>query len=349
MIIAHYFDGHSARLHTVQLTLRDGVVCLIGAGVAKLYGAEQVRMAEPFATTPCVLDFDDGARCEVAEPRAKVALAKSLNYRPSRVVRWQRHWYAALLALILLGAGLYGGLEWGMPLAAERIVAALPERIDVDIGKQSLAALEARVFKPSRLSEQRIAEVNQIFLGLLPAHPRLPMQLRLLELPGRPPNAMALPDGTIVMTDAMVVYVLAGKQELDATMRAQLSGILAHEIGHVEARHSMRIFARSALVAMGSGAMFGDFSAVAAGAPALLKNLEYSRAMESDADSYALARLQALGIPSAPLADLFDALAASAPSDSKLPRWMRTGSSYVSSHPASAQRSAHFRHGSMRP
>ncbi|MES2128527.1 MAG: M48 family metallopeptidase [Pseudomonadota bacterium] len=349
MITASYFDGRNARLHTVRLTLRDGAFTLIGGDIAKAYGFDEVRMAEPFAHAPCILECQDGARCEVSEPGAKAALAAALGYRPSAVVRWQRHWYAALAALLLLGAGLYGTVEWGVPVVAERVVAGLPSSADVALGKQTLEALETRVFAPSRMSDERLADIASVFEGVRPAHPRLPLRLLVRDMPGQPPNALALPDGTIIVTDAMVRLIMDHGANFSARERAQLAGVLAHEIGHVEGRHSMRIFARSALVTMGSGALFGDFSAVAAGAPALLKSMEYSRAMESDADAYAIARLQALGISTAPLAQLFTALEATAPPDRLLPKWMRTGMSYVSSHPATQERSARFRAATKAP
>ena len=49
------------------------------------------------------------------------------------------------------------------------------------------------------------------------------------------------------------------------------------------------------------------------------------------------------GRPTAPLADLFDSLETAAPGQNKMPRWMRSGFGYLSSHPASAERSARFR------
>jgi hypothetical protein len=84
--------------------------------------------------------------------------------------------------------------------------------------------------------------------------------------------------------------------------------VLAREIGHVEGRHSARALARSSLAAALSAALFGDFSAVAAGAPAVLMNMRNSREMETEADSYAIATLNQRGLSLAPLADLFEAL-----------------------------------------
>ncbi len=343
MISASYFDGASARMHTVGLNLDGGVIALSGPGIDAAYPFHEARMAEPFAGSPCVLDFADGARCEVADSAAKAALAAALGYRKSSVVRLQQHWYGALLALLLLAASIGAFVQWGVPALADRIVAALPASIDRRVGDEAQRALESRIFEPSRLSEPRIAELQSIFNAIVPKKTRMPLTLKVVSMGTAPPNALALPNGTIVLTDQMVRHVLGEESELDEDMQAAIAGILAHEIGHVEGRHSMRAIVRSSMLALGSAALLGDFSAVVAGAPVLLLNMDYSRTMETAADQYGIALMQQAQLPTAPLADLFDSLERVMPSQHALPRWMRAGFSYLSSHPASEERSARLR------
>lgn len=343
MVSAHYFDGASARLHTVGLQLGDGVIALSGDGVSAIYPLTRARMAEPFAQAPCVLDFDDGARCEVSDAAGKAALAAALGYRKSGVVRLQQHWYGALLALVLLAASIGAFVQWGVPALGERIVAALPATVDQRVGDEALRAMENRFFEPSRLSDERIAELQALFELVTPKSTRMPLTLKVRSMPGAPPNALALPNGTIVLTDQMVLHLLGEDSELDDDMQDALAGIMAHEIGHVEGRHSMRAIVRSSMLALGSAALFGDFSSVVAGAPVVLLNMDYSRDMETAADNYAIFLMHKAGRPTAPLADLFDSLESAAPGQNKMPRWMRSGFNYLSSHPASAERSARFR------
>lgn len=345
---ALYFDGRSARRHAVHLELSRGVIGVIGvAGApgAPTYAFHQARMAEPFAHAPCVIDLDDGARLEVADADARAALAQALCYRPSPVERLQRHWYAALLSLVVLVVAVGALVQWGVPVATEHIVRQLPPAADIEIGKRSLAALRGKVLLPSRLSDHRIAEVLAIFDKVKPHKPRIPLTFVLMDMPRKPPNALAFPNGTIVLTDAMVRHALNEHGQLDAAAEAKLAAVLAHEIGHIEQRHSMHAIVRASLLGAGSAALFGDFSAVAAAAPVALLNMDYSRAMETAADDHAIRRLRELGIPTAPLADLFDALAKQTPGMSKLPKWLSKNSIYLSSHPASRERSERFRRG----
>jgi predicted Zn-dependent protease len=102
---------------------------------------------------------------------------------------------------------------------------------------------------------------------------------------------------------------------------------------------------RSSLVAAASAFLLGDFSAVAAGAPALLANMQYSRAMETEADSYAIAVMRAKGWSLEPLARTFEWLTKVSDADPQhaMPGWMRQSLPYASSHPGNAERIARFR------
>lgn len=337
MIAANYFDGRNARLHPVQLATRDGGIAVSGDDIARVYPAASVILAEPFAQANSVLYFSDGARCEVAG-EARAALAAALGYRPSRVARWQQRWPVALAALVLLVALLFAAWRWGVPAVADTIAQALPPTADKALGASTLAALESgRMLRPSRLSDERIAQVQAVLRKVLPTQPRLPVRLLVREAPRFGANALALPDGTIVVTDLMVREIIGKDDTFSNYQTAQLAGVLAHELGHVESRHSVRLLARSSLTAALSAALIGDFSMVAAGVPAILMNMEHSRAMEADADRYALSTLRQRGLPSGPLADLFDAAAEEAEEGNA---W-----TYLRSHPLSAARSKRLRQG----
>lgn len=343
MISANFFDGASARLHTVNLDLGIGIIGLAGPEIVRSYPFADATLAEPFAGAAAVLDFADGGRCEIADPAAKAAIASALGYRTSRVVRWQQHWYGALLALVLLIATVLAGIQWGIPALADRVVASLPTTIDQQVGNAALEAARGQWFKESRFSDQRIAEVERVFAAMQPARARMPLRLSVMASDKLPPNALAFPNGHIVITDSMVLHILGKQADFDDDSRAMLAGVLAHEIGHIEGRDSMRALARGSLLAALSATLFGDFSALAAAAPALMFNMDYSRDMESRADQYAVARMIEQNIDPEALAALFESLEATAPGQSALPRWMQRAGNYMSSHPVTARRTAAIR------
>jgi Zn-dependent protease with chaperone function len=338
MISANYFDGRSARLHPVQLQVDAGTLLVRALTFERSYPLDAVALSEPFAAAPAVLRFGDGASCEVAGD-GRSQLLDALGYRKSAVVRWQERWPAALLALVLLVVLLAWLYFRGLPAAAERIAAELPPSVDIRLGKAALASMEAQgLLAPSRLSDERIAEVEALLPRVLPAHPRVPIRLLVRNSEKLGANALALPDGTIVVTDWMVRLVQTRDNRFEAAGKDQLAAVLAHEVGHIEHRHTARAMTGSSLRAALSAALFGDFSTVAAGLPAVLSQMQYSREMELDADDYAVAQLRSHGASPAALIEALEALDRQQPDESSTPRWLKGSMSYMSTHPDTAER-----------
>lgn len=347
MTTAHYFDGRSARLHPASLSVDAGLLHIAAPGtpgIERSVPLAGLRLAEPFEHAPLVLRLPDGASCEVPAGPDRQPLLDALGYRKSRVVRWQAHWPAALVALLLLIALLAAAYFKGIPALTGRVADALPPAVEVKLGQTALAGLEARgLFTPSRLSDQRIAEVQALLPAMLPAHPRMPIRLIVRESVPLGANALALPDGTIVVTDGMVRLLQTRDSRFLPLGKAALQGVLAHEIGHIEHRHTARVMAASSLSAALSATLFGDFSAVAAGLPAVLSQMQYSRAMEVDADDYAVAVLRAKGMGPGPLAHALTLLERQQPAEEKTPRWLKNTMGYLSTHPATHERIARLR------
>jgi Zn-dependent protease with chaperone function len=335
---ASFFDGRSAHLHPAQLSVGAGTLTVTAATFQRSYPLEAVALSEPFAAAPAVLRLQDGASCEVPAGAERDALLAALGYRKSAVVRWQERWPAALLALVLL-VGLLA-LAWlrGIPLAAERIAERLPPSVDVSLGKAALAGLEKQgLLTPSHLRDERIAEVQALLPAITPANARMPLRLLVRNSPRLGPNALALSDGTIVVTDALVRMV-QDKNKLTDGGKAQLIAVLGHEVGHVEHRHVVRVMARSSLTAALSAALFGDFSAVAAGLPTVLSQMEYSREMELDADAYAVQVLHRRQLSVGHFMDVLAELEKAQGAENKMPRWMRQSMGYLSTHPETDER-----------
>jgi Zn-dependent protease with chaperone function len=78
----------------------------------------------------------------------------------------------------------------------------------------------------------------------------------------------------------------------------EITAVLAHELGHVKGRHALRQTLQGTISGLIVIAITGDVSAIAAGLPALMLNMSYSRDLELDADDYALRALNTACIPS---------------------------------------------------
>jgi Zn-dependent protease with chaperone function len=345
MIPATYFNGRDGKLHRVDLNFGRGVIDVVAPEFIKRFQRRAARLREPFADAPCIVEFADGSRCEVHEAEARRSLLKAMPYRRSFVKRCQDRWWGPVLAATGMALILLFAYFKGIPWAADRLALQAPVAWERKLGDEALAGLDKQLFQPTALAEERQQEARDVFARLVPADARMPMQLVFRNSPAVGPNAFALPNGTIVVTDALIYQIAGAGSELSGELADQLAGVLAHEIGHVQGRHAMRRVMQGSITGALSWALFGDFSAVAAGAPAMLLQLEYSRAMESEADEYAIGLLAQKGISPAPLADLFEALEARhkhAP-QSGMPAWMRRATDYMSTHPGSDARIARLR------
>jgi Zn-dependent protease with chaperone function len=162
--------------------------------------------------------------------------------------------------------------------------------------------LDRGLFEPSKLPKERQQEIAEAFVRLVPPEgkpPRYTLHFRDGGAVGA--NALALPDGTIVVTDQLVKL---------AQHNEEILAVLAHELGHINRRHGLRMLIQGSIVAFVVSWYIGDVSSVAAGAPTLLLQARYSREHELEADRYGAAMLKANGISPRRLADMLAKLEA---------------------------------------
>ncbi|CAN5153044.1 M48 family metallopeptidase [soil metagenome] len=349
MISAIYFDSVNGKRHQVDLNVTREAIHIFGEDITRRFATRKARLGEPFAHAPCVIDFEDRSRCEIYETASKQALLSALDFKKSFVQRLQEKWAGALAGILFMLFIVFAAYHWGVPWAAENGAALIPIEVEKRLGEEVLSGLDKGLFKPTVLSDERIQQVQDVFQKIQPARTRMPMRLEFRDSTVLGPNAFALPNGTIVMTDAMVNHIAGikvdGKEnELTVEESEQLAGVLAHEIGHVQSRHSLKNLLGSSVAGAMSWALFGDFSAVVAGAPVLAVQSHYSRGMETAADDYAAATLKQHGMSPNRLADFFASMQKKEDlEESELPSWMRTTTNYVSTHPASKERMARLR------
>ena len=110
------------------------------------------------------------------------------------------------------------------------------------------------------------------------------------------PNAFALPGGKVFVLSAL----------LDKAQSAdELAGVLAHELGHVAHRDSMRMLIQTGGTSFLIGLLFGDITGSGAVifAAKWLLDATYSREAEFAADGYAIAVMTGLGRSPKPMGE----------------------------------------------
>ncbi len=295
MIDAIYFDGQSTRRQPVTLVLHKRVVAMRGEGVRQSHRLSRLRVSERLEHAPRILYLPDGGRVHISDPQVD-KLLKANGYRESRVVRWQRNWPLSLLALVSVLALLLSAYQWGLPWAADKVAQHLPASLEQKIGEGQLELMDGRFMSPSELDPVHQARLMRLFGEMKqPRGERTPYQLEFRRS-HIGPNAFALPNGVIVMTDELVK--LAGNDEA-------VLGVLGHELGHVQRRHALRRLLQALGVGVVVNLWIGDVSSVLAAVPALLLDQKYSRDFEREADQYAIDMMQANGLPLTPMAELF--------------------------------------------
>jgi Zn-dependent protease with chaperone function len=228
---------------------------------------------------------------------------------------------------------VYLFVMYGIPLIALWLAEHTPPAANAVIATQTLQVLDRTFLSPSKLNAADNQKVQMLFRQVAAQGKNGPAAYRLLlrDAPRLGPNALALPDGTIVMTDELWPLVKADDE---------LEGVFAHEIAHVDRAHSLQGLYQAALVPAAIALATGDLSQVSQIAtllPGVLVQAAYSRGLEQQADDDAATVVKRLGGNPAHLADLLERMEARLCQESTCPpNWLGT-------HPESKLRALRLR------
>ena len=340
MIAAFYFDGKTALAHPVTLVAAHGHLSLSGDLLGRQDALHTLRLSETFAHAPTILHFADGAHCEIRANQDKAALLALLNYRPSLVQKAQQYWQSALLAVLAIILFLLSFRYWGLPWISAQVTDRLPAEVEQRLGDSILHEMEKGWIKPTAATPEQVLRIEQAFAAVAPSGGGTRIMLR--NVPAQGANAFALPGGTILITDEMVKLICAGNFHCTDAQLQQLSAIFAHELGHIAHHHSLKSMVGDSVNGMVSLGLFGDFSALAAGAPMLLVKMSFSREIETQADDYGWDLLAQKGIAQQSMLLAYEKMLAQSKAKD-LPAWLRSSSNYLSTHPSDEERILHFK------
>ena len=208
-----------------------------------------------------------------------------------------------LIVIALIAIGLVAAtVRYALPVLANVAAAVTPTPVIELIDRGALETIDRIFLKPSNMGEARKDEISAGFAALTTHADTGRIGLDLMFRDGGivGPNAFALPGGTIILTDQLIQ--LAGTDD-------EIFGVLAHEIAHVENRHSLRQIYRSLGIAILIAMIGGDSGEIVEDILAqgsLLLTLSYSRRFESQADTRAVDLMKAAGRDPAALATILE-------------------------------------------
>ncbi|MHB8094204.1 MAG: M48 family metalloprotease [Candidatus Aminicenantales bacterium] len=157
-------------------------------------------------------------------------------------------------------------------------------------------------------------------MGALSHQPKLAYSIQVLDSPVV--NAFAVPGGYVYLTRGILAYL---------NDEAELAGVMAHEIGHIAARHSAQQYSKAQFAQLGLGLgsvlskTFRKYAGVAQAGVELLF-LSFSRSDEREADALGVEYSAKAGYDSNHMANLFVSLERLNPGEAQggLPGWFST-------------------------
>ncbi|NWJ24522.1 M48 family metallopeptidase [Rhizobium sp. RM] len=287
-----------------------------------------VEISHRIGAIPRELHFPDGSLFETSDNDGIDRLLQGYITKRSGLVNWLEQFRLRLVGITLCAVLLaYGTYKLALPAMVEVAVAVTPPIVPQIMSSSTLEALDRTVFSESALPVEKQDRIRAEFARIATHAEGSPETYKLNFRDGGyiGPNAFALPDGTIVLTDELV--------ELAGDDTQMITGVLAHEIGHVEYEHSLRQLYRAAgvaglvmLVAGDVGSAMEDILTQGGG----LLALSHSRDAEHQADRRSVELMRAAGLDATAIERFFAIL------EEKLGD--KDGTTIISTHPGTPER-----------
>lgn len=345
-VTGSYFDGQHAGRHRVEVTLDEAEGELIVTGpslseplhwpCARLRAlADQARDYSLTLTLHAETEDEaprDPARLTIREPAMSARIREicpDLERRDVHRGTWRKLLTRSALAVGAVVLMLFVIL----PRMADTLATLIPVEREIAFGKSVVAQME-RALGAADLGDLRCrGEAGQAALDRMVTRltegQNLQYDLEVRVFDHEMVNAFAAPGGQVV--------IMRGLLE-ETTGPDAVAAVLAHEIGHVEARDATRIALRAAGSAGLLSMVLGDFTGgtIAVVLGERMMQASYTREAEAAADDFAIEMLNTANVDTTGMARFFDYVAELQSEMMQLPE-------YLSTHPASEGRAERAR------
>ena len=324
MFEGKFYNGRTSKGMPAFITLEPGCIRIAWSTGEEqgneVWDVQQIHKLE-FSDSTTILEYGGFPRQSIAvfEQGFKEALEqqyRGVKFLSSGYNTFLRTGVKGLviggLSLLLLAVTLF---FWGIPMLAESAVAHFPEEYEQAMGE----GLYNQIVSNQELDSAK-TEALQTYLNALQVTSDFPIKATVVK--NETVNAFAMPGGFVVVHDALL-----DKME----HHEELAGLLGHEIGHVQMRHSTKAIARSLSHYMLLSVLFGDVSGISAvilDNASSLYSLEYSRKAETESDKAGLQLLTQNQLNPQGMVLLMERLISDEPEFLK----------FVSTHPRTAER-----------
>ena len=284
-VSAEYHNGTSSHREKIELMLDEhGIIHLYFGDTNEDYSLEEVSFSSRLGNTPRLLSLPNNAACHIYDNDAVDAFLK--EHQPNTTTSFlhllESHMAYVLAAVLFTAIFSWSMFTYGIPYLSAKIAYNLPADIDRSLGSGTLETLDKVFFSASELDEsakEKLLERFEKIQAGISGSDDYQLLFRHGDKIGA--NAFALPSGIIIITDELVE--LSEDQD-------EVIAIIAHEIGHLQHRHSVRMVLQNSAVAVLVATITGDpfsTSSLVVALPTLLAHSKYSRDFETEADDYA--------------------------------------------------------------
>lgn len=298
------FDGVTAAAQRVRVSIEKDKLLVFNA---KNEMADKVSFNQLFRPITkadqivlAVEDPQDDRRITIEQVNVPTDVWTSLKTLPEARRQSSGQPSRIILACVLFILACLATFTVLIPAASDRLAFIVPRSVEQTLGDR----LERTVLQ---VGPQNICGSSSDNPDLRSLAERLqaasggsePVSLHIIDLPMA--NAFALPSGRIFVTRPLL--------DLSQTPD-ELISILAHEMGHVQAHHALRLSLRVGGSSAMLGFLLGDFTGSAAliAIGQALMGTAFSREFEREADELSVQILQDLGISPLVLANMLERL-----------------------------------------
>jgi Zn-dependent protease with chaperone function len=319
-----YFDGASSRRRAVTLGFGDRLEILEGGQAVAAWPFADIRRADsPAGTlrTTCLtaaplarLEIrDDVISAELMARCTRLDDNAAGHHSIAAIVGWSLAATVSIIAIVL----------FGVPLAADRLTPLVPQAFERrlgDVAERQIKTLFGGATCAGGPGQAAFAKL----VNAVRSQAGLDTSIETAVLSTPIPNAFALPGGKVYLFSGL----LAKAENPD-----EIAGVLAHELGHLSHRDSMRNLIHNGGTSFLIGLLFGDITGSGAliFASRSLVTASYSREAETNADTFSIEVMHGLGRSPKPMGELLFRVTGKE-ADKSL--------SILSSHPLTEQRLA---------
>lgn len=324
-----YYDGKTAARYAVSIRFYEtGLVEIKADDFTVNSNLNSARISPRLANTCRSIYLDNNSKIETFanDELDKIEHYFNQNKGQAWVHKLEQKLFYVLIALVITLVTLWASINYGMPLLAKSLANNMPFSLEQTIGQQGFQALDKTVFQSSTVDEKiqhRLKKEFQQAIINLPYAQYYQLEFRQSKQLGA--NAFSLPSGIIIITDDLIK--LADNDQ-------QIIAVLAHEIGHVFYKHSLRSLLQNSFTVLFMAGVLGDvssLSSLAVALPTILVETHYSRQFELQADDYAVAFLKTQQINPLVFTQILEHL-------QKTDTNTTNNVNYLSSHPAVDER-----------